>query len=95
MSSSKQGFTPGPWQSQPTAGHNIHGQTAIYSEADGAKDIAIVYDGEANAQLIASAPELVEALRAVVRCLELVDSSEADVAALNKAEAALQKAGAL
>jgi len=50
------------WQAQHTAGHATHGQTAIYDEANG-KDVAIVYDGDANARLIAAAPELLEALR--------------------------------
>jgi hypothetical protein len=49
------------WHAQPTAGHNVHGQTAIYSEADG-KDIALVYDGDAHAARIASTPDLLEAL---------------------------------
>ncbi len=56
--------TAGPWESQATAGHDIHGQSSVYSECDG-KDIAIVYDGEANARLIAAAPELLEALREI------------------------------
>jgi hypothetical protein len=50
------------WNSQHTAGHAVHGQTAIYDEATG-KDIAIVYDGDAHAKLIAAAPELAAELR--------------------------------
>jgi hypothetical protein len=53
--------TPGPWYSQPTAGHETHGQSAIASEATG-KTVAIAYDGEADARLLAAAPELLEAL---------------------------------
>ena len=60
--------TPGPWDSAETAGHNIHGQAAVYSEATG-KDIAIVYDGAANAKLIATAPELAQALKAIIAAL--------------------------
>lgn len=61
----QQKHTPTPYYAKPTAGHETHGQTAIYSEQDG-KTIAIVYDGEANAQFIVTAcnshSALVEAL---------------------------------
>lgn len=53
--------TPGPWGSSGTAGHETHGQYAVYHLGTG-KDIAIVYDGKANARLIAAAPELLKAL---------------------------------
>jgi len=53
--------TPGPWDTQPTAGHETHGQSAVY-DANG-KDIAIVYDGDANARLISAAPALLEACK--------------------------------
>lgn len=55
-------FTPGPWNSHRTAGHDIHGQSAVYVELDG-KSIALVYDGDVNARLISAAPELFEALQ--------------------------------
>jgi hypothetical protein len=42
------------WAAQHTAGHDTHGQTAIYDEATG-KDVAIVYDGDAHAELIVRA----------------------------------------
>jgi len=51
--------TPGPWDAYETAGHDRHGQSAVYDQ--NGKDIAIVYDGDANARLIAAAPELLEA----------------------------------
>jgi hypothetical protein len=79
METDKQvGFTPGPWESQHTAGHDTHGQTAIYAEADG-KDIAIVYDGEANARLIAAAPELLRALLEVEEQTYLLNHPAGDV----------------
>ena len=53
------------WIARGTAGHEAHGQYAVYDEATG-KDIAIVYDGKAHGGLIAAAPELAEALRAVL-----------------------------
>lgn len=55
---------PGPWEAQNTAGHDLHGQTAVY-DANG-KDVAIVYDGTANAPLIAAAPELLDALKSLL-----------------------------
>ncbi len=47
------------WVAKPTAGHKTHGQSVVYNAADG-KDIAIVYDGDAYAALIAAAPDLLE-----------------------------------
>jgi len=52
------------WQTQNTAGHDTHGQTAIYDEANG-KDIAIVYDGDSHARLISAAPELLEVAKLI------------------------------
>ena len=46
--------TPRPWCSKPTAGHDRHGQTAIYPEADGGA-VAIVYNGDGDAALIVRA----------------------------------------
>ena len=48
------------WESQKTAGHETHGQSVVYDSENG-KDVALVYDGKEHAQLIASAPELLEA----------------------------------
>src|SRR5574337_1971996 len=71
---SKQAFTPGPWQyaSKLTASENHrgffvrapnrHGMWALAEVLPGDEDGIL---GEANARLIAAAPELYEALRAV------------------------------
>jgi hypothetical protein len=48
------------WEARPTAGHDRHGQSSVYDSETG-KDIAIVYDGAAHGDLIAAAPELLEA----------------------------------
>jgi len=61
--------TPGPWEAQNTAGHDIHGQTAVYGAASG-EDVAIVFKGAANANLIAAAPVLLAALKAYQKCGE-------------------------
>lgn len=50
------------WYVMPTAGHDIHGQSAVCSMPDG-KTIALVYDGAAHAGFIATAPEFYEALK--------------------------------
>lgn len=50
------------WHAKPTAGHDVHGQSAVYDEASG-KDVALVYDGKAHADLIAAAPEMAALLR--------------------------------
>lgn len=52
--------TPGPWMYKATAGHH---DFAVYPEATG-RDVALVRDAdEANARLIAAAPELLAAVR--------------------------------
>ena len=48
------------WESQETAGHESHGQSVVYDSKDG-KDVALVYEGKENANLIAASPELLEA----------------------------------
>lgn len=53
------------WNHKGTAGHEIHGQSAVYDEQTG-KTIALVYDGKAHAAKIAATPELTEALRELV-----------------------------
>ena len=82
--------TPGPWEAQDTAGHDIHGQTAIYDA--GGKDVAIVYDGDANARLIAAAPDLLKALKGMVahesRCDEKCPDLANARAAIKAAEGA-------
>jgi hypothetical protein len=58
----------GTWNVSGTAGHYTHGQSAVYD--DTGKDIAIVYDGKAHGPLIASAPDLLAALRMGVELSE-------------------------
>jgi hypothetical protein len=58
--------TKGEWYAKPTAGHDLHGQSVVYADGVGrGKDVAIVYDGDADAQLIAAAPDLLLALETI------------------------------
>lgn len=52
--------TPGPWYSKPTAGD--HGQHLIFSEQSDAPTVAVVYNDNGDADIIAAAPELLAAL---------------------------------
>ena len=70
--------TPGPWLASPTA--SLGPQYAVYAEASG-RDVAVVYDHddrtEANAKLIAAAPDLLEACEAFVEHIQtLPDDTE-------------------
>lgn len=82
------GHTPGPWLTNGTAGHEKHGQWSVYAESG--KTIAIVYDGERDANLIAAAPQLLEA------CQRLVSFADGKVShvdwAVENARAAIAKA---
>jgi hypothetical protein len=54
--------TPGPWAFGLLAGNH---QASVHSEATG-RTVALVYDPDnADARLIAAAPELLEALRVI------------------------------
>jgi hypothetical protein len=86
--------TPGPWYSQPTAGHETHGQSAIASEATG-KTVAIAYDGQTGARLIAAAPDLLAALETCVselNQLAFLAKDKLAKAAIEKGIEALRKA---
>jgi hypothetical protein len=54
-------MTTTEWNAKPTAGHEKHGQSAVWNEEG--KTIAIVYDGDSHANLIAAAPELLKAIK--------------------------------
>lgn len=49
------------WHTRGTAGHDTHGQSAVYDESG--KDIAIVYDGKAHGALLAAAPAMDSAIK--------------------------------
>jgi hypothetical protein len=88
-----QGHTPGPWTHKATAGDH---DFAVYPEATG-RDLALVRDfNEANARLIAAAPEMLEALRDMLADLDMHGIAllglDRGPGAMDKARAAIAKA---
>lgn len=60
--------TPGPWYTASTGNH----QALICSEPNGT-NIAVVYDGEADAAVLAAAPDLLKQCKAALRYLQHPD----------------------
>lgn len=94
MSATK--HTPGPWRLRPSSG----GRPAIIYGNDGwpVADVA-TYHGrvsqeqqDANACLIAAAPDLLENLQRMVRLLEVEDARLANFGEVEAARAAIAKA---
>lgn len=56
------------WSASPTAGHDVHGQSAICDEHTG-RTVAIVYDGDAHAAFIARACNAYDELLATLENL--------------------------
>ena len=93
--------TPGPWAAdmEPTDDGQIYVYPAKYPEYDNdRKDICDVhaYHGseqrDANAALIAAAPELLEALNEILHCIEMGAGDERWNAACEAARARVAKA---
>lgn len=83
--------TPGPWKAVPTAFGPID---IVVSDG---RDIVTVYGGgtgnkEANARLIAAAPDMLEALKQAQTNFKTYDRFKVDVDAMRKIEAAIAKA---
>ena len=55
------GHTPGPWETSRDAVPDGHTQVTVYAESDGER-VATAFRNEANARLIAAAPDLLAAL---------------------------------
>ena len=66
-----QAHTPGPWTAAIEIARRIHCRTVTINGANGHAFLADVYDGngaypaEANARLIAAAPEMYDAIRLI------------------------------
>lgn len=61
--------TPGPWHANPYVHASVHG-FAVYADRICMDKLADEIQSEANARLIAAAPELLEALKQAVNLLE-------------------------
>lgn len=66
--------TPGPWGSDRRGSHGVANYTVISATTSWHNEIARVYhgnrfaDGDANARLIAAAPDMLEVLKAIKGC---------------------------
>lgn len=54
--------SPGPWSASKSAGYETHGQMLVSSDLTG-KTIAVVYEGDKDAALIAAAPKMLEFIK--------------------------------
>jgi len=79
--------TPGPWETSKDAVPVGITQITVYEESSGQR-VATAFQNEANARLIAAAPELLEVLRMICDAgIALADPIEsAMLAAIAKAE---------
>ncbi|WP_186055718.1 hypothetical protein [Burkholderia gladioli] len=100
MSESKQQWTPGPWELEVNGWDNqvVYGNDPrVSGKRRFIAEVSLYHDGaNANAKLIAAAPELVEALRRTLQLLTDMGAPEEpeDAKVLEAARAALAKAGA-
>lgn len=69
------GHTPGPWAKSRDAVPPGHVQITVYSQESGER-VATAFEREANANLIAAAPDLLAACRAMLDCLENLTTAE-------------------
>ena len=96
--------TPGPWETKRAATPEAFPQFGVYAENGNGRDLAHVVSAgttrhaetEANARLIAAAPEMLEALRAMVARAPFIDQSAtaeglANCEALAKARHAIRQ----
>ena len=90
--------TPGPWRVAPRSDYPEHADINVDAGTRGYVALcgkAGDEEAEANARLIAAAPELLEALREVVACYVVRINGKVDVrraAALDRARAAIAMA---
>jgi hypothetical protein len=90
MNSEKVSFSPGPWQFEPITEEaridpdlTLEDYDLFFIESAKLEVLAIVQDhptklekAEANARLIAAAPEMLEALKSVLRCPGIYDTDQ-------------------
>lgn len=102
MSESK--HTPGPWEHAHTATPDYARKSIVYAPSEGGRDLALVYASEhhdADAALIAAAPDMLAALTEMVAEWDTSDDYasashriEMYTVAIEQARAAIEKAGA-
>ena len=66
--------TPGPWEISRDAVPEGYTQNTVYAERDGER-VATAFRNEANARLIAAAPDLLEACKAALDAWHAKDSN--------------------
>lgn len=81
-------YTPGPWDASRDGTPDYAPQYTVYAEATGDR-VATAFGAEANASLIAAAPDMYEAL---ARITEYYNSFGVRSYALDRANAVLAKA---
>jgi hypothetical protein len=79
--------TPGPWKAIKSADH---GYAITKAELNIERELAFVMLNEANAHLIAAAPEMYEALKAIMDCIPSIAQNNLPI--WQRANAALAKA---
>ena len=63
--------TPGPWETSRDAVPPGHVQITIYAESTGER-VATAFERNANAKLIAAAPELLSACKGAFQCIDAI-----------------------
>lgn len=98
--------TPGPWVVDEKFGGCVRGGppveyargsgqeqiVMVVSRSNAPPDVDLIAERDANARLIAAAPELLAALKAIVKVIDRADDRECPVAALEMARAAIKRA---
>lgn len=84
--------TPGPWETSRDAVPAHHVQITVYAEADGQR-VATVFREEANARLVAAAPDLLAACESALSLAQIdADDGELALAALEVLRPVLRNA---
>lgn len=84
-------YTPGPWQADPTKSFYVFGEQE--PESFNTRPFVANASTEANARLIAAAPELLAVLERLLRCLSWIQHPTGlTLDAMEQARAAIAKA---
>lgn len=83
-------YTKGPWKPRHTPMRGVFGDTYCIDWSDDQEEVAEIVHGEANARLIAAAPELLEAFQNLYHAID--SSVELTPEILVNAQKAIAKA---